>query len=99
MFPIAQAYVDRVVLVGDIAIRQAQEALWASAQIVAEPGEAAPLAALLAGGYGFAPGERVGVVISGGNTTAVDFGGPADSSPGSGMRARAMRAGGPRRVS
>jgi threonine dehydratase len=99
MFPIAQAYVDRVVLVSDVAIRDAQEALWASARIVAEPGGAAALAALLAGGYAPAPGERVGVVISGGNTTAVDFGRPPDSSPGSGMRARAMRAGRPRRVS
>lgn len=99
MFPIAQAHVDRVVLVSDVAIRQAQEALWASARIVAEPGGAAPLAAFLAGSYTPAPGERVGVVISGGNTTAVDFGGSADSSPGSGTRARGMRAGGPRRVS
>ena len=54
---------------------------------------------LLAGSYTPAPGERVGVVISGGNTTAVDFGGSADSSPSSGTRARGMRAGGPRRVS
>ncbi len=42
--------------------------------IVAEPGAAAPLAALLTGGYVPALGERVGVIISGGNTTAVDFG-------------------------
>ena len=74
MFPIAQAYVDRVVLVGDAAIRAAQQALWSAARIVAEPGGAAALAALLDGGYTPAAGERVGVVISGGNTTAVDFG-------------------------
>jgi len=42
--------------------------------IVAEPSAAAPLAALLTGGYVPALGERVGVIISGGNTTAVDFG-------------------------
>ena len=41
--------------------------------MVAEPGGAAPLAALLSGAYTPAAGERVGVVISGGNTTAVDF--------------------------
>ena len=76
MFPIARAYVDQVMLVSDAAIQQAQEALWASARVVAEPGGAAALAGLLGGGYAPAPGERVGVLISGGNTTAVDFGHP-----------------------
>ena len=32
------------------------------------------LAALLAGKVRIRPGERVGVVVSGGNTTAVDLG-------------------------
>ena len=73
MFPIAQAYVDHVVLVSDAAIRQAQNALWASLRVVAEPGGATALAGLLYGGYMPAPGKRVGVVICGGNTTAVDF--------------------------
>ena len=41
--------------------------------MVAEPGAAAPLAALLARAYEPAGGERVGVLVSGGNTTAVDF--------------------------
>jgi threonine dehydratase len=35
---------------------------------------ATALAALLSGAYAPAPGERVGVVVCGGNTTAVDFG-------------------------
>lgn len=74
MFPIAQAHVARVALVSDEAIRAAQQRLWDSARIVAEPGGAAALAALLAGAYVPAAGERVGVVVSGGNTTAVDFG-------------------------
>ncbi len=74
MFPIAQAYVDHVVLVSDVAIRHAQEELWAALRVVAEPGGAAALAGLLGGGYAPGPGERVGVLISGGNTTAVDFG-------------------------
>jgi threonine dehydratase len=73
MLPIAQAHVERVVLVSDAAIRHAQEVLWASVRIVAEPGAAAPLAALLTGGYVPALDERVGVILSGGNTTAVDF--------------------------
>ena len=73
MFPIARAHVARVALVSDEAIRAAQARLWESIRIVAEPGGAAPLAALLAGAYVPAPGERVGVVLSGGNTTAIDF--------------------------
>jgi threonine dehydratase len=73
MLPIAQAYVDRVVLVSDHAIRQAQDVLWSAVRVVAEAGAAAPLAALLCQAYQPHPGERVGVVISGGNTTAVNF--------------------------
>jgi threonine dehydratase len=73
VFPIAQAYVDRTVLVTDDAIRHAQVALWDTARLVAEPGAAAALAALLSRRYAPAARERVGVVISGGNTTAVDF--------------------------
>ena len=73
MFPIAQAHIVRVLLVSDAAIRQAQDALWATLRVVAEPGGAAAFAALLSGAYVPAPGERVGVVVSGGNTTAVDF--------------------------
>jgi threonine dehydratase len=72
-FPLAQRYVDRVVLVPDAAIRQAQEALWQVVRVVAEPGGAATLAALLARRYEPQPGERVGVLVSGGNTLAVDF--------------------------
>src|SRR5205823_5296935 len=46
MFPIARAYVERVLLVSDDEIRRAQQALWTSVRVVAEPGAAAPLAAL-----------------------------------------------------
>lgn len=73
-FPIAQASVHRVLLVTDADIRRAQEALWASLRVVAEPGAAAALAGVLSGAYVPEPGERVGVLVSGGNTTAVDFG-------------------------
>jgi threonine dehydratase len=73
MFPIAQAHVDRVVLVSDEAIMNAQAAAWSTLRLVAEPGAAAPLAALLSGAYRPRPGERVGVVISGANTAAVQF--------------------------
>ena len=74
MFPIAQAHVHHVVLVSDAAIRSAQEAPWSSLRIVAEPGGAAALAALLEGAYRPARDERMGVLVSGGNTTAVNFG-------------------------
>jgi threonine dehydratase len=76
VFPIAQQHVERVVLVSDEAIRRAQEMLWSVLRVVVEPGGAAPFAALLSRRYVPAPNERVGVVLSGGNTTAVDFGRP-----------------------
>jgi threonine dehydratase len=74
MFPIARAHIAQVALVSDAAIRRAQDALWQTVRIAAEPGGAAALAALLSGVYVPAPGERVGVVVCGGNSTAVDFG-------------------------
>ncbi len=73
MFPIAQAHIAQVVLVSDAAIRQAQETLWDALRVVAEPGGAAAFSALSSGAYVPGRGERVGVVVSGGNTTAVDF--------------------------
>jgi threonine dehydratase len=93
MFPIAQAHVDHVVLVSDAAIRQSQAALWAAVRVVAEPGGAAALAGLLSRGYTPAPGERVGVLVSGGNTTAVDFHGqaPASGADATGDPVRAPR--------
>jgi len=74
MFPIVQSYVDRVVLVSDEAIQSAQEMLWNVVRVAAEPGGAAALAALLTHGYQPKPGERVGVLVCGGNTSAVNFG-------------------------
>lgn len=73
MFPIAQRFVDRVVLVEDDAIRLAQTSLWDAFRLVAEPGAAATLAALISGRYRPEANEHVGVLISGANTTAVDF--------------------------
>jgi len=79
MFPIAQRYVSRVVLVPDEAIQAAQAALWNVMRVVAEPGGAAAFAALLSGRYRPESGERVGVLVCGANTTAVDFGSIASS--------------------
>ena len=73
MFPIAEAYVSEVVLVPDEAIELAQSALWNTLRVVAEPGGAAALAAVISGLYRASPGERVGVLVCGANTTAVSF--------------------------
>ena len=73
MFPLARKYVEAVVLVEDDDIRRAQRALWDALRVVAEPGGAAAFAALLCGKYAPASDERIGVLLCGGNTTAVDF--------------------------
>jgi len=73
MFPIAQQFVERSVLVSDDDIRAAQAALWDKARIVTEPGGAAAFAALLAGKFTPAPDERTCVLLCGANTTAVRF--------------------------
>ena len=73
MFPIAQAFVDRSVLISDDDIRNAQLALWDKVRIVTEPGGAAAFGALLSGKYVPAPDERVAVLVCGANTTAVQF--------------------------
>ncbi len=73
MFPIAQRYVDRVVLVEDADIAQAQRMLWERVRVVAEPGGAAAMAALVSGAYRPAPDERVGVLLCGANTDVVRF--------------------------
>jgi len=67
MFPIAQAYVNRVVLVSDEAIVDAQRRLWDVIRLRAEPGGATASAALLSGAYQPTRDERVGVVVCGGN--------------------------------
>jgi threonine dehydratase len=74
VFPIVQQYVSRTVLVTDDAIREAQRLLWRVLRVVAEPGGAAAFAALTSGRYLAQPKEKVGVLICGGNTVAVDFG-------------------------
>jgi threonine dehydratase len=73
VFPIVQKYAPRTVLVTDEAIAEAQKTLWRALRIVAEPGGACAFSAITSGAYQPAAGERVAVVISGGNTTAVNF--------------------------
>lgn len=75
MFPIAQRYIDHVLLVPDAEIQRAQEMIWKTVRIVAEPGGAAAFAAVASGTYQPRQGERVGVILCGcgANTVAVDF--------------------------
>jgi len=73
VFPLAQRFVEKVVLVTDEAIQEAQEKLWETLRVVTEPGGAAAFAAISSGRYKPQDGERVGVILCGGNTVAVDF--------------------------
>jgi threonine dehydratase len=73
MFPIAQRFVADTILVSDEEILAAQEALWTTTRIVAEPGGATAFAALLSRKYRAAPGEHVGILVCGGNTDVVNF--------------------------
>ncbi len=73
MFPIAQKFVHEDVLVPDEAIQDAQEALWKVLRVAAEAGGAAAFAALLSRRYEPKRGERVGVLVCGGNTHAMNF--------------------------
>lgn len=61
------------VLVSDDEIRDAQHRLWDRLRLVAEPGGAAALAAVLSGRVAADRGQVTAVVISGANTTAVSF--------------------------
>ena len=73
VFPIIQCHVRATVLVSEDSIRDAQRLLWRMLRVVAEPGGAAALAALISRRYVPAANERIGVLVCGGNSTAVDF--------------------------
>jgi threonine dehydratase len=68
---ICSRHVDHVALVGDEAIRNAMALLWNGFQVAAEPGGATALAALLRGAYRPRPGERIGILVCGGNVDPV----------------------------
>lgn len=74
-FAVISKHAHSIVLVSDEAILSAQQLLWERARIVAEPGGCAAFAAVLSGAYSAEPAEHVAVVVSGANTTAVNFGG------------------------
>ncbi|MGE0417525.1 MAG: threonine/serine dehydratase [Acetobacteraceae bacterium] len=68
MFPIARAHVAQAVLVADDAIAAAQRLLWDRFRLIAEPGGATALAALLSGRFQPPRDARVGVLVCGANT-------------------------------
>ena len=63
----------QVVLVEDAAIAAAQVALWRGLRQVVEPAGATALAAIMAGAYVPAPGERVAVLLCGANPAESPF--------------------------
>jgi threonine dehydratase len=73
MFPIAQKFVPQSLLVTDDQIVNAQKLLWQNLRLIAEPGGATALAALISGAYKPHAGERVGVVLCGSNAELSKF--------------------------
>ena len=74
MFPLAQSFIADAVLVTDAAIVAAQRLLWDRFRLIAEPGGATALAALLSGAFVPPPAARVGVLVCGGNTDPAKVG-------------------------
>lgn len=66
-FAAARRWVDDVLLVADHDLLAAQRLLWDRLRILVEPAAAAGAAALLCGAYQPEPGERVALVLCGGN--------------------------------
>ena len=67
VFEIAKYAIADSILVADDAIKQAQQLLLRDYRIISEPGGAAALGALISGRYKPQQGERVGVLLCGGN--------------------------------
>ncbi len=65
-FAILSARLDSIVTVSEAAIVEAMRLIWERMKIVVEPSAAVPLAALLEHRSQI-PGERIGVILSGGN--------------------------------
>lgn len=65
-FALLASYVDRVVTVTDASVVRAMRLLWERTKQLVEPSAAVPLAALLDGRLSVR-GERVGIILSGGN--------------------------------
>lgn len=66
-FELVRRHVDDIVRVSEEAIVRAMRLVWERMKIVVEPSGAVPLAALLDGAVEGLAGQRIGVVLSGGN--------------------------------
>ena len=71
-FAVMRELVDEVVVVSDAEIVAAMQFFFERMKVVAEPSGACAMAAVLAGAIA-TEGERVGVVVSGGNIDAARF--------------------------
>ncbi|MBF9047567.1 pyridoxal-phosphate dependent enzyme [Rhodobacterales bacterium LSUCC0031] len=71
-YAVARDHVDQAIVLPDQAVFDAAKRLWEGTRLIGEPGAAVALAALTSGAYRPAPGERVCVLICGGNA-AVDW--------------------------
>jgi threonine dehydratase len=71
VFPLVATHVAALVLVPDTAIAAARRLLWERARVLAEPGGATALAALLCGAFVPPEGARIGVLVCGGNTATL----------------------------
>lgn len=65
-FPIIQKHLSEIITVGDDAIISAMRLAWERMKIIIEPSSAVPVAALLERKTDF-EGQRVGIILSGGN--------------------------------
>jgi threonine dehydratase len=66
-YEVAKAHVDRAIVLPDEAVFVAARRLWEGTRLVGEPGSAVALAALTSGAYVPEPGERICVLLCGGN--------------------------------
>jgi len=71
-FTIIQQYVDQILLVSEEEILAAMRFLWERMKIVVEPSGAVPLAAVLSQQVPV-KGQKIGVILSGGNVDLADF--------------------------
>jgi threo-3-hydroxy-L-aspartate ammonia-lyase len=66
-FPLIRELVSDMTTVSDAQIVEAMRFLWERMKLVVEPTGAMPLAALMNGRVSYAPGARIGIILSGGN--------------------------------
>lgn len=66
-YRVIRDFVDEAIVLRDEAVFEAARILWEGTRLVGEPGSAVALAALTSGAYRPEPGERVCVLLCGGN--------------------------------